>query len=120
MTSISVFPIAAWIGVTLHELHAVDKLLRRLELGMVEIGRTLDFHILPEHAAEGDIEHLDATADSENRHVAFDSLAHKLELGVIAVLMRLIRALEALFAVAGRIDIVAAGKEQSLAPVKEL
>jgi hypothetical protein len=34
--------------------------------------------------------------------------------------MRLIRALEALFAVAGRIDIVAAGKEQSLAPVKEL
>jgi hypothetical protein len=76
--------------------------------------------VLDQVAAARDVQHLDAAADTEHRHVAVQRCLHQLELGAVTLLMDAGRLRMRLLAVVRRIEIGAAGEDDPVERVQRL
>ena len=76
--------------------------------------------VLDEVAAARDVQHLEAAADREHRHVARERGLEQRELAAVALGVRSVRLRMRLGAVLLRIEVVAAGEEQAVERVERL
>ncbi len=76
--------------------------------------------VLEQRAAERDIEYLHSAADAEHRQIALDRAADQRDLGLVSLRNDALGRRVGLGAVHSRIDIVAAGEDQPVDPVKDL
>ena len=75
--------------------------------------------VLVERAAAGDVEHLHPAADAEQRHVALERAPRQRELEAVALGPGALRLGVRLGAVAGRVDVGAAGEDQPVEQVEQ-
>ena len=89
-------------------------------LAMLDLGRVLVGNVLNQGAAEGDVEHLDASANGEERQVALKGVIDQRQLEAIAQIGYAVRRrMDGMVAVACRINIGAAAEEQTVNGTEE-
>ncbi len=100
------------------ELHRVDRRLPRgVEAGVPVagvVGEGLD-----EGPAEGDVQHLDAAADAEDRHARCHRRVHQGELPGVALRVDCAARRRADLAVAGRVDVRPSAQHEAVDPLHE-
>ena len=76
--------------------------------------------MLMQGSAEGDVDHLRAAADAEHRYPAVQGSSQQSELPLVAFVGGLLGRRVRLLAVGGRVDVLAAGEDQTVEPTDHL
>ena len=76
--------------------------------------------VLHQRAAGGDVQHLGAAADRQQRHVAGHRAARQIDLELVAARLRVVGQRVAILAVEDRVDVAAAGQQDPVDFVQHL